>query len=93
MAENETQQVAPPDETVPPQPQQPTPNEGSEGSEDDTFLAGINADNATLLLAAAEEAGLDQSVVQVDNYRGGFTAPAEVVRRAKDQGNDDSDKE
>ena len=81
-AENEvqTEEVVPtePQENEP-EPQEPEP----EQSEDDTFLSGITEDNAVLLLAAAEEQGLDQSVVVVDNARGGFTAPAEVIAKAK----------
>lgn len=79
-AENEVQT----EEVVPTEPQEnePEPQEPDE-SEDDTFLSGITEDNAVLLLAAAEEQGLDQSVVVVDNARGGFTAPAEVIAKAK----------
>lgn len=58
--------------------------------EDDNFLSGTSQDNAILLLAAAEELGLDPSVVQVDSYRGGFTAPAEVVKKAA-EGNKSED--
>lgn len=79
-AENEVQT----EEVVPTEPQEnePEPQEPDQ-SEDDTFLSGITEDNAVLLLAAAEEQGLDQSVVVVDNARGGFTAPAEVIAKAK----------
>jgi len=52
-------------------------------SEDETFLAGITEENAVLLLAAAEEAGLDQGVVTVNHDKGGFNAPAEVISAAK----------
>lgn len=51
---------------------------------DTEFLAGITRDNATLLLAAAEELGLDSDVVTVDHDRGGFSAPAAVVKRASE---------
>lgn len=50
--------------------------------QDDDFLGGVSQDHAILLLAAAEELGLDAAVVQVDSYRGGFTAPAEVIKKA-----------
>jgi hypothetical protein len=53
---------------------------------DTQFLAGVTRDNATLLLAAAEELGLDSDVVTVDHDRGGFTAPAAVVKRASEGG-------
>lgn len=46
------------------------------------LVPGLTSDNATYLLAAAEELGLDPGVVQVDHSAGGFTAPAEVVDRA-----------
>ncbi len=62
---------------------------------DQDFLAGVTPDNATLLLAAAEEFGLDARVVQVDYSRGGFTAPAKVVKRASsgdEKGESESDK-
>lgn len=81
-AENEVQT---PEEVVPTEPQtsEPEPQPEPEPSEDDTFLSGITEDNAVLLLAAAEEQGLPQSVVVVDQARGGFTAPAEVIAKAK----------
>ena len=53
------------------------------------FYPGLTRDNATLLLAAAQELGLDQSVVGVDQGRGGFTAPAEVIAKVEGDGNGD----
>lgn len=78
MADNESVE---PEVVQQPQdePQQPE----TDVAEGDTFLEGVNEDNAVLLLAAAEEQGLDPSVVQVDAFRGGFSAPAEVVAAAK----------
>jgi hypothetical protein len=61
--------------------------------DDPTFVAGVTQDNAVLLLAAAEEAGLDPSVVVVDTTRGGFTAPEEVVSKAKSGDTADNDEE
>lgn len=55
----------------------------TQSDEDETFLAGISQDNAVLLLAAAEEAGLDQGVVTVNHDKGGFNAPADVIAKAK----------
>lgn len=49
---------------------------------DPTFAPGLTQDTATLLLAAAQELGLDASVVVADPGRGGFTAPTEVVAKA-----------
>jgi len=43
-------------------------------------FAGEASDRATLLLAAAEELGLDPSVVQT--YEGGFLVPQEVHDKA-----------
>jgi hypothetical protein len=63
-----------------------TPEATEEG---ETFYAGINEDNAVLLLAAAEEAGLDQRVVTVNYDRGGFNAPAEVVAKVKSANKDE----
>lgn len=40
------------------------------------------SETATLLLAAAEELGLDQSVVGFDSYEG-FVVPEEVAKKAK----------
>lgn len=67
------------------EPQQPETDVADEADDeqDETFLEGVSEDNAVLLLAAAEEQGLDPSVVQVDSVRGGFSAPAEVVAAAK----------
>lgn len=78
MADNESVE---PEVVQQPQdePQQPE----TDVAEDDTFLEGVTEENAVLLLAAAEEQGLDQSVVRVDSVRGGYTAPAEVVAAAK----------
>lgn len=45
-----------------------------------TKVNGLSADNATLLLAAAEDLGLDPSVVKVS--QGQFIAPTEVVEKA-----------
>lgn len=56
------------------------------------FLAGLSSDNATLLLAAAQELELDPSVVGVDSDRGGFTAPAEVIAKVGGDGKDDQSK-
>lgn len=50
---------------------------------DDEFVGGLSSDNAVLLLAAAEELGLDQSVVRTStDGEGGFYAPPEVVKKA-----------
>lgn len=40
----------------------------------------VGTDNAVLLLAAAEEAGLDPGIVRVEN--GNFVVPAEVADKA-----------
>lgn len=45
-----------------------------------TKVNGLSADNATLLLAAAEDLGLNPSVVTVSS--GQFIAPTEVVKKA-----------
>ena len=63
-----------------------TPDTDEKG---ETFHAGINEDNAVLLLAAAEEAGLDQRVVTVNYDRGGFNAPAEVIAKVKSANKDE----
>jgi hypothetical protein len=63
--------------------------EEAPAEEGETFYAGINEDNAVLLLAAAEEAGLDQRVVTVNYDRGGFNAPAEVVAKVKSANKDE----
>jgi hypothetical protein len=64
-------------------------SEAAPAEEGETFYAGINEDNAVLLLAAAEEAGLDQRVVTVNYDRGGFNAPAEVVAKVKSANKDE----
>lgn len=48
---------------------------------DTISVAGLTGDNAVLLLAAAEELGLDASVVQTTSY-GHFNVPAEVADKA-----------
>jgi hypothetical protein len=69
------------------------PDSEPDTEDDPTFVAGVTQDNAVLLLAAAEEAGLDPSVVVVDTTRGGFTAPEEVVSKAKSGDTADNDEE
>jgi hypothetical protein len=69
------------------------PDSEPDTEDDPTFVAGVTEDNAVLLLAAAEEAGLDPSVVVVDSTRGGFTAPEEVVSKAKSGDTADNDEE
>lgn len=50
---------------------------------EDEFVEGLSSDNAVLLLAAAEELGLDQNVVRTStDGAGGFYAPPEVVKKA-----------
>jgi len=66
-------------------------SEAAPAEEGETFYAGINEDNAVLLLAAAEEAGLDQRVVTVNYDRGGFNAPAEVVAKVKSANKDEEE--
>jgi hypothetical protein len=96
MTDYDEQQVQPEPEGVPvgesTEPTEPASDEPAEsdGSDDPTFLAGVTEENAVLLLAAAEEEGLDPSVVVVDSTRGGFIAPEEVVSKAK-EGSEESD--
>jgi hypothetical protein len=51
-------------------------------NEGESFVAGLDADTAKKLLAAAEAAGLDPSVVRAD-ADGGFVVPAELVETTK----------
>lgn len=87
-----------PADTVSAEPEQDTEQDTEADTEpdtddDSTFVAGLTEENAVLLLAAAEEAGLDPSVVVVDSTRGGFTAPEEVVSKAKSGDTADNDEE
>lgn len=45
-------------------------------------IKGLTYENSTLLLAAAEELGLDPSVVTVDSANGEFVVPDEVAEKA-----------
>lgn len=45
-------------------------------------IQGLTAENAILLLAAAEELGLDASVVATDSSSGSFVVPDEVADKA-----------
>jgi len=47
---------------------------------ENVLVKDVSPDNATLLLAAAEELGLDQSVVATSGD--GFVVPAEVAQKA-----------
>ena len=51
-------------------------------NEGESFVAGLNADTAKKLLAAAEAAGMDPSVVRAD-ADGGFVVPTELVGPVK----------
>lgn len=62
-----------------PQQEQPQPEQQDE-QKDEQVSVEMSQDNATLLLAAAEELDLDASVVKVDN--GYLSAPARVVEKA-----------
>lgn len=48
-------------------------------NEGEAFVAGLDSDTAQKLLAAAEKAGLDPSVVRAAPGDGGFVVPAELV--------------
>ena len=61
-------------------------------AENQTARVEISGDNATLLLAAAEELNLEASVVKVENNQ--FVVPAEVAEKAGvDTIKDESDEE
>jgi hypothetical protein len=45
-------------------------------------VKGLNSENATLLLAAAEELGLPAHVVRTDGHGGSFFVPEEVANKA-----------
>lgn len=51
-------------------------------SEDKVKVPGLTEDNAVLLLAAAEELGLDHRVVAVSPSEGAFVVPSEVADKA-----------
>jgi len=58
----------------------------------DKFVEGGDSDTAVLLLAAAQELGLDPSVVVFSPDGGGFTVPAEVAAKV-DKDNDGKGKQ
>lgn len=68
------------------------PKDAPDAPAEPGFLAGLSSDNATLLLAAAQELELDPSVIGVDSERGGFIAPAEVIAKAGGDGKDNQSK-
>lgn len=51
-------------------------------SEDKVKVPGLTEDNAVLLLAAAEELGLDPRTVVVSPSEGAFVVPSEVADKA-----------
>jgi hypothetical protein len=59
------------------------PDQQDEAEDDPNFMAGLTTDNAVLLLAAAEDQGVDPWLVRTDTYRSGYVAPEEVVSAAK----------
>lgn len=68
------------------------PQAENQQAEEKTERVEISQDNATLLLAAAEELELEASVVKVENNQ--FVVPANVAERAgvdtiKDDGDDE----
>ena len=52
-------------------------------NEGEAFVAGLDSDTAQQLLAAAEKAGLDPSVVRVSSADGGFVVPEELAPKPK----------
>ena len=52
-------------------------------NEGEAFVAGTDSETAQRLLAAAEKAGLDPSVVRVSPGDGGFVVPEELADKPK----------